>query len=73
MEKKLFVVERECPHCGCPIGEGIAGVREAREGDHFGPRQITDDEAPSHCFAEAAIADAETAIVIYKECEDCKD
>ena len=73
MEKKLFVVEKECPQCGCPIGEGIVNVREAREGDEFAPRQMTGDEIPGRWEAAATAADPDMGIILYRSCQDCRD
>ena len=72
MEKQLFVVEEECEACGGPRGEGMYQVREAKEGDVFGRRQLTDEEIPDHLQAAAALAHPVTAIVFYGRCQSCR-
>ena len=70
--KQTFVVEHECEACGGLRGEGMYQVREAREGDVFGSRQMCDWEIPSHLRAAAAAAHPVDAIVVSGRCESCR-
>lgn len=72
MQKKIYVVEKECGCCGAPIGEGIINVREPREGDIFAARQVTDSEVPYRWTALAAAAHPTTAIKVFSDC-GCED
>jgi hypothetical protein len=73
MEKKIYVVEKECGYCGAPIGENVISIREAREGDIFGHRQVTESEVPDRWSAAVASAHAEIAIKVYANCGGCED
>ena len=69
----LYVVERECAHCGAPLGEGVVGVREMREGETLGERQMRDDEIPSRFIDAARRAHGRLAIVKRGTCFDCRE
>lgn len=68
-----YVVEPECVHCGAPMGEGITGVREMREGDKLGERSLNDDEIPERFQVAAAHAHPRQAIKRWGTCRDCRD
>jgi hypothetical protein len=68
-----YVVEPECVHCGAPMGEGITGVREMREGDKLGERGLNDDEIPERFQVAAAHAHPRQAIKRWGTCRDCRD
>ncbi len=71
MEKQTFVVEEECERCGAPLREGVTAVREAREGDKFGGRQMNSWEIPARLQARAADAHPHDAIVKMGFCDQC--
>jgi hypothetical protein len=68
-----YVVEPECAHCGAPLGEGVTGVREMREGDKLGERGLNDDEIPERFQDAAAHAHPRQAIKRWGTCRDCRD
>ena len=69
--KQKFVVEEECEGCGAPLREGVVNVREAKNRDTFGSRQMCDHEIPTRHRAAAALAHPKDAIVVYGHCYQC--